>query len=112
MQAPAAPPIATKDLAKGDLLCPKCKAGLVAKRTSPTGKPFYGCARFQEGCNFTINSVVAGKPLTDSDIKALCSPKHQTRLIKGFTSKTGRKFDAHLHLNPANDFKTEFLFPR
>ena len=114
MQAPVVPPIARATLSKDDLLCPKCKAGLVSKRTSPNGKPFYSCARFQDGCNFTINCVVAGRPLSEANIKDLCSPtrKYQTRLIKGFTSKAGRKFDAFLHLNPANDLKTEFLFDR
>ncbi len=112
MQAPAAPPIARASLAKGDLLCPRCKAGLVTKRTPASGTPFYGCARFQEGCTFTIQTIVAGKTLTEADVKALCSPKHQTKLIKGFTSKAGRKFDAHLQLTPAPDLKTEFLFPR
>ncbi len=113
MQAPAAPPIARAALGKDDLLCPKCKAGLVSKRTAPNGgKPFYGCARFHDGCNFTIHSVVAGKALSETNIKDLCSSarKHQTRFIKGFTSKAGRRFDAFLHLNPANDWKTEFLF--
>ena len=113
MQAPAAEPLKRADLNKDDLLCPKCKAALVTKRTPPPpAKPFYGCARFQEGCNFTINTAVAGKTLTEANIKELCSPKHQTRLIKGFTSKAGRKFDAILTLNPANDLKTDFLFPR
>ena len=115
MQAPAAPPIARASLGKEDLLCPKCKAGLVSKRAAPNGgKPFFACARFQEGCNFTIYPVVAGKSLTAAHIKDLCSStrKHRTRLIKGFTSKAGRKFDAFLHLNPTNDLKTEFLFDR
>ena len=115
MQAPTAPPIARASLGKDDLLCPRCKAGLVSRRNAPNGgNPFYGCARFHEGCNFTINTVVAGKPLTETHIKDLCSPsrRYQTRLIKGFTSKAGRKFDAFLHLNPANDLKTEFRFER
>jgi DNA topoisomerase-3 len=115
MQAPAAPHLARADLGKDDLLCPKCKAGLVSKRNPANGgKPFYGCARFTEGCNFTIQTVVAGKTLSEANVKDLCSPtrKHQTRLIQGFTSKAGRKFDAFLYLNPAADLKTEFLFER
>jgi DNA topoisomerase-3 len=109
MQAPDAPPI---QAAKDELLCPKCKAGLLTKRNGQAAKPFYGCARYQDGCNFTIQTAVAGKVLTEANVKDLCSPKrkYQTRVIKGFTSKAGRKFDALLFLNPDNDFKTEFRF--
>jgi DNA topoisomerase-3 len=112
MQAPAA---ATIKAGKDELLCPKCKAGLVSKRNGTKGgKAFYGCSRFQEGCNFTLQTVVAGKELTETNVRDLCSGtrKHQTRLIKGFTSKTGRKFEAFLALSMENDFKTEFVFER
>lgn len=108
MQAAPAPPIKA---AEGELLCPKCQAGLLAQRS---GQNFYGCARFREGCGFTINCVIAKKKLTESNIKDLCSParKHKTRLIKGFTSKAGKPFDAYLYVNQASDWKTEFEFDR
>ncbi|ADW67129.1 type IA DNA topoisomerase [Granulicella tundricola] len=112
MQAPDAPRITA---GKDELLCPKCKAGLVTKRSTPNASaPFYGCARFHDGCNFTINTVVAKKTLTETNIKDLCSPTrhHTTKIIKGFTSKAGKKFDAFLQLSSATDFKTEFVFPR
>jgi DNA topoisomerase-3 len=112
MQAPAAPTIKA---GKDELLCPKCKAGLVSKRNGAHGgKPFYGCARFQEGCNFTLQTVVAGKELTAANVKDLCSAgrKYQTKLIKGFKSKTGRTFDAVLCVSAGTDWKTEFVFQR
>ena len=111
MEAPAAAPITATG--KDDLICPKCRAGRLTRRQGPNGD-FYTCARQKEGCNFTINLQVAKKTLTDRDIQDLCSPrkKHSTRLIQGFTSKAGKKFDAHLQLTPAPDFRVDFVFPR
>jgi DNA topoisomerase-3 len=108
LQAAPAAPI---EPAAGDLLCPKCKAGLVTRRPQ---QDFYGCARFREGCNFTINCVIAQKLLTETNIKDLCSPtrKHRTRLIKGFVAKSGKPFDAHLTASPATDWKITFEFDR
>ena len=105
MQAAAAAPITA---GKDELRCPKCKAGLLTKRA---GQDFYGCARFREGCHFTLNTVVAKKTLTPTQIATLAR-KGRTAVIKGFTSKAGKKFDAALVLNPANDHKTEFEFAR
>lgn len=111
MQAPAAAPITA---AKGELRCPKCKAGLLSKRTSSQGKTYYSCARQGEGCTFTLSTQVAGKTLTEAQIRDLCSPTRQfhTKSIPGFTSKAGKKFEATLFLNPATGYNTEFSFNR
>ncbi|SNS32934.1 DNA topoisomerase-3 [Granulicella rosea] len=108
MQAAAATPITAKE---GELLCPKCKGGLLAKRP---GQTFYGCSRFREGCGFTVNTVVAKKAITDAQVRDLVSPakKYRTKVIKGFTSKAGKPFDALLFLNQANEWKVEFEFER
>jgi DNA topoisomerase-3 len=102
MEAPKAAPIQG---GKDDMVCPKCKAGLVTRRQ---GQAFYGCARFREGCNFTVQAVVAGKTLTEAQVKELVR-KGRTKVIKGFKSKAGKDFDAMLVVR---DGKTEFEFER
>ena len=102
MEAPKAAPIQG---GKDDMVCPKCKAGLVTRRQ---GQPFYGCARFREGCTFTVQAVVAGKEITEAQVKELVR-KGRTKVIKGFKSKAGKPFDAMLVLR---DGKTEFEFER
>jgi DNA topoisomerase-3 len=93
------------------LLCPKCKAGLLTQRP---GQTFYGCTRFREGCGFTLNTVVAKKTLTEAQVRDLCNPakKYRTKVIRGFTSKAGKPFDALLYVNTAGDWKVEFEFER
>ena len=102
MEAPKAAPIQG---GKDELVCPRCKAGLLTQRA---GQSFFGCARFKEGCTFTVQTVIAQKPLTPAQIKELVS-RGRTKTIKGFTSKAGKKFDAMLVLR---DGKTEFEFER
>ena len=111
MQAAKAEPIKA---AKGELLCPKCRAGLLSKRSGTNGNSFYDCARYKEGCNFSVKLMVAKKTLTEKQVQELCSEvKHfRTGVIKGFTSKAGKPFDAALVLNSAADWKVEFAFER
>jgi DNA topoisomerase-3 len=87
-------------------VCPKCKQGLVKK---PNGQKFYGCNRYREGCNFSINETIAKKPLTPKQIEALCT-KGRTGVLKGFISKQGKRFDACLTLGNETDWKVEFHF--
>ena len=82
--------------------CPKCGKDIIE------GKKGYGCSGYKEGCDFVIWKEVAGKKLTEKNIKDLLE-KRTTDLISGFTSKQGKKFDAILKLN--DEFKTEFSFP-
>lgn len=53
------------------------------------------------GCGLKIPREVAGKKLPASSIDALASGK-DTPTIKGFTSKSGKKFDARLTLDREN----------
>ena len=92
---------------KGAIVCPKCRNGEVRKNPD---KGFYGCSAFRQGCDFVLWEEVCKKPLTLAHIKALCSKKARTPLIKGFVSKAGKKFDASLVLD--QDFKTRFEFER
>jgi ssDNA-binding Zn-finger/Zn-ribbon topoisomerase 1 len=86
--------------------CPKCKFGRLRR---PEGRDFLGCDQFRQGCNFIVGATVAKKPLTDEQIETLCT-KGKTELIKGFTSKLGRPFDAYLICTEATEWKTKFQF--
>jgi DNA topoisomerase-3 len=90
----------------GSLVCPKCKQGTVKK---PNGQNFYGCSRYREGCNFSINETIAKKTLTPKQIEALCI-KGKTGVLKGFISKQGKPFAAYLTLGEETGWKAQFLF--
>ena len=82
--------------------CPKCGRGRIIE-----GKRGYGCDRFREGCDFVVWKEVAGKRLTEKQVRQLIG-KGKTRLLKGFKSKSGNSFQARLRLNP--EWKVEFEF--
>lgn len=88
--------------------CPQCKLGTVRK---PAGQTFYGCSRYQDGCPFNINARVAGKTLTDKQVSTLIS-KGRVGPIKGFTSKSGKQFEASLVCSGPSDWKTVFDFAK
>ncbi|SMC06879.1 DNA topoisomerase-3 [Sulfobacillus thermosulfidooxidans DSM 9293] len=81
--------------------CPVCHQGRIV-----AGKKAWGCSRWREGCTFTIWKTVAGKTLTESQVKTLLVGK-TTSELKGFTSKTGKPFSAKLRLV---DGKIQFVF--
>lgn len=58
-------------------------------------------------CGLTIWRKIAGKKLTDAQIRLLLEGG-ETGVIKGFTSKTGNKFDAALKRD--NEGKIKFIF--
>lgn len=103
-----ATPLPAIQAAKGELVCPKCHAGLLSQKP---GQAFYGCGRFREGCTFTLQTVVAQKKLTASQVRELVL-KQKTKVIRGFKSKAGKAFDAALVLEPGNDWRTRFEFER
>jgi DNA topoisomerase-1 len=90
----------------GSLVCPKCKQGAIKK---PNGQNFYGCSRYREGCNFSINETIAKKTLTPKQIETLCT-KGKTAVLKGFISKLGKPFEAYLTLGEETDWKAQFRF--
>jgi DNA topoisomerase-3 len=75
----------------------------------PEGKDFFGCDQFRQGCTFTVSAIVAKKKLTDKQIESLCT-KGKTALLKGFTSKLGKPFDAYLVCDETTEWKTRFKF--
>ena len=90
----------------GSLVCPKCKQGTVKK---PNGRNFYGCSRYREGCNFSINETIAKKTLPPKQVETLCV-RGKTALLKGFTSKQGKPFEANLTMGEEMDGKAQFRF--
>ena len=67
----------------------------------------FGCNRYREGCDFVVWKEMAGKKLTEKQIQTLIA-RGKTRLINGFKSRKGSKFDACLKLD--ENGKTIFDF--
>ncbi len=104
--------------AKAVAKCPLCGADVVdkgdkAKTLTCSSNRFKkrddGTWERAAGCGFQMWKTVAGKKLSAAQAKALLE-KGQTGLIKGFTSKAGKKFDAKLKLEDAKTGKVGFVF--
>ena len=78
-----------------DVVCPLCGGDIVA---TPFG---FGCANYdkekEDSCRFSIGKM-AEKSLTESNVKELLT-NGITGTIRGFKSKTGKKFDARVALS-------------
>ena len=90
--------IAQNNLPK--LVCPKCKSQQLIIRDKIVKCP-------DEACNWVQFRNICGVQIGIADIESLVS-KGKTSLIKGMTSKAGKKFDAYIVLN--EDCKTSFEF--
>ena len=82
--------------------CPKCGKKVFAYPKS------YSCESGKDGCGFVIWKTVAGKEISQAQAEKLLT-KGKSDIIKGFTSKAGKKFDARLKLN-SSTFAVEFEF--
>lgn len=74
--------------------CPVCGGEIV---TTPFG---YGCANYKKdksGCNFNIGEI-AGMIVPEEQVKLLLGEERHTDVIKGFKSKSGKRFNAILKL--------------
>lgn len=78
-----------------DVVCPLCGGDIVQ---TPFG---YGCANYKkddpESCRFSIGKM-GEKTLNEAQVKQLLT-EGRTATIRGFKSKTGKKFDARIALN-------------
>lgn len=79
--------------------CPKCKTHKISIHPNRVVCP-------DAECGFYFHPVVAGRHLTPTEIITLCV-KGQTKLLKGFTSKTGKSFDRALKFD--DHFKPVFI---
>lgn len=88
--------------------CPVC-----GRKMKESKKSWY-CEGYNQKpkCSFTIWKEIAGKKISESAAKKLAAGK-KTDLIKGFTGKSGKNFDAYLILQKDADgnYKTAFEFP-
>lgn len=82
--------------------CPSCENEQIVDR-----KKFYGCTGYKNGCKVSFPKKLAGKNITKSIIKTLCT-KGKTNKLKGFKSKKGSKFDSRLELNDKYEIKFNF----
>ncbi len=77
-----------------DVSCPACGGALVKKSFG------YGCANYhpedENSCRFAIGTI-AGKTLSAAQVKQLLT-EGRTETLRGFKSKSGKKFDACLFL--------------
>lgn len=70
--------------------CPLCKGSVIEQVKS------YSCANWKEKeCQFAIWKLMAGKEISEAHAKTLLQGK-VTKVIKGFKSREGKKFDAAL----------------
>jgi DNA topoisomerase III len=84
--------------------CPVCKTGQV--KAFEKG---WGCNNRAAQCKFVIWKNVAGKDLSEPQVRDLIAGK-TTRKLKGFKSKAGAEFEASLRLNA--EYKVEFVFDK
>lgn len=83
--------------------CPLCQRGRVISNAKG-----WSCSRWREGCPFMIWRTVAGKKLSEAQVKTLVAGK-MTAELKGFKSKAGKPFQAKLRFN-AESGRVEFIF--
>ena len=85
--------VETADMIEPVRKCPLC--GKPMKNMKFT----VSCDTESGGCGMRISREIAGKRIPAAAINDLCS-KGKTSLIKGFITKTGKKFDAMLKVDP------------
>ena len=61
------------------------------------GKFNYACEKYKRGCEFSVGTKICSKAITPSMMKKMLFTG-SSGLLKGFTSKAGKKFDAELKL--------------
>lgn len=85
-------------------LCPLCGGDIIE------GKKGYGCLNWRQGCTFVLwKTPICGKVLSPAQVKKLLK-KGSTDLIKGFHSKSGKAFSAHLIWAEEGSAKLKFKF--
>lgn len=89
-----------------DVACPMCGGAIVVKSFG------FGCANYDpndtKSCRFSIGTL-AGKDLNAAQVKDLLN-QGRTGTIRGFKSKTGKKFDACVALEQGEDGRIGLKF--
>lgn len=81
--------------------CPLCCNDILES------KKLYYCNNYKNGCNFSIWKNISNKKINKTIVQELLSKK-QTKIIKGFTSKSGKEFNAKLILKKDGTIGFEF----
>lgn len=78
----------------GDVIgkCPLCSNEVKRNKFG------YGCSNYKNGCKFTVGAYICGRAISARNV-ALLLESGRTSVIKGFTSKNGKSFDAALKLD-------------
>src|SRR5262249_36611935 len=71
--------------------CPLCGSAVVEQERS------FGCSGWRAGCKFAIWKTIAEKKIGLRTAQALLR-KGRSPVLKGFTSRAGKRFDARLKL--------------
>ncbi|MCR5144756.1 MAG: topoisomerase C-terminal repeat-containing protein [Lachnospiraceae bacterium] len=101
-------PFKTDNSDEKKLICPLCKRKLL--RTQSGG---YGCIGFRDKtnpCKFYIQGELCKKKLTTNQIAYALAHKDEPSktAIKGFVSKSGKKFDARIKYTYNEEYKHHF----
>lgn len=86
-------------------VCPRCGGEVVE------GKKGFGCSNWRDkdgGCRFVIWKEIAGRRLSEADVKKLLE-QGETGILNGFISRKGKEFSARLKLE-GDEYKTVFVF--
>ncbi len=81
--------------------CPICGKKVVEYSKS------YSCESGKDGCGFVIWKTIAQKAISKAQATKLLN-KGKTDIIKGFKSKSGKPFDAHLILKENKNVAFDF----
>lgn len=82
--------------------CPRCGKQVIEYTKN------YSCESGKDGCHFVIWKTIAGKSISKTQAASLLK-RGKSSLIKGFTGKSGKVFDAYLVLK--EDQTVGFDFP-
>lgn len=95
----------TSAMAGNTLICPLCSKPLIKKKVG------WCCTGYSkdnpDSCRFYIANEICGKKISDVIAKEL-TLKRSTSIIKGFTSQSGKTFDAKLTIKADNTIGFEF----
>ena len=83
--------------------CPLCGSHVVEQEKS------FGCSGWKKGCRFAIWKTIAGKAIGIRTAQALLK-QGKSPLLRGFRSKAGNRFKAHLKLE-GGEVRFEFDGP-
>lgn len=86
-------------------ICPCCQKNNVVEMDRS-----YSCEGWQEGCRFTVWKEINQKPISRSQVEKLVATG-RTDYIKGFISKSGKRYNAALYVKSDKTIGFDFTEP-